>query len=93
MTPMSETDFLDYVRDILDIDDPIALDTNLLDEFNIDSLSVYELMIAFEDDFGVEIDEESWVQARTVGDYFLIHRKLTVGGPGRSDRTSTDESP
>lgn len=43
-------------------------DASLIDDLGADSLSVMELMIAFDDEFGVEVPEEDYDKLITVGD-------------------------
>ena len=42
-------------EDILDHDDPIAADTDLF-EIGLDSMSIMQLLLVIEDEFGVVID-------------------------------------
>lgn len=42
-------------------------DASLIDDLGADSLSVMELMIAFDDEFGVEVPEEDYDKLITVG--------------------------
>ncbi len=46
----------------------ISLATSFVDDLNLDSLDVVELMMKMEDDFGVEIPEEDAEGLRTVQD-------------------------
>ena len=41
---------------------------SLIDDLGAGSLSVMELMIAFDDEFGVEVPEEDYEKLITVGD-------------------------
>jgi acyl carrier protein len=68
----SEAEFVEYVKDLLDLSTCPTLDTGLFDDIGLDSLSVYELLVAFEDNLGVELDESAWASAETIGDYFTI---------------------
>ena len=53
----------------LEIDEAEVVDTaSLIDDLGADSLSVMELMIAFDDEFGVEVPEEDYDKLLTVGD-------------------------
>ncbi len=53
----------------LEIDEAEVVDTaSLVDDLGADSLSVMELMIAFDDEFGVEVPEEDYDKLLTVGD-------------------------
>ncbi|MDH5581031.1 MAG: acyl carrier protein [Bdellovibrionales bacterium] len=46
----------------------IGLSTNFVDDLNLDSLDIVELMMKMEDDFGVEIPEEDAEKLKTVND-------------------------
>ncbi|MCH7494544.1 MAG: acyl carrier protein [Candidatus Marinimicrobia bacterium] len=53
----------------LEIDAAEVIDgASLIDDLGADSLSVMELMIAFDDEFGVEVPEEDYDKLITVGD-------------------------
>lgn len=63
----------DKVKEIianeLEIDAAEVIDgASLIDDLGADSLSVMELMIAFDDEFGVEVPEEDYEKLITVGD-------------------------
>ena len=46
----------------------VADAASLVDDLGADSLSIMELMIAFDDEFGVEVPEEDYDKLNTVGD-------------------------
>ncbi len=46
----------------------ISLGTNFVDDLNLDSLDIVELMMKMEDEFGVEIPEEDAEGLRSVQD-------------------------
>ena len=53
----------------LEIEEAEVVDgASLIDDLGADSLSVMELMIAFDDEFGVEVPEEDYDKLITVGD-------------------------
>ena len=53
----------------LELDEAEVVDgASLIDDLGADSLSVMELMIAFDDEFGVEVPEEDYDKLITVGD-------------------------
>ena len=59
----------DLVADQLDIDpSQISDDSSLTDDLGADSLDLAELITAIEDQFGVEIDDETAQQFTTFGD-------------------------
>lgn len=46
----------------------ITEDTSFNDDLNADSLDLFELVMALEDEFGIEIPSEELEQLNTVGD-------------------------
>lgn len=46
----------------------ISIETNLVDDLNLDSLDIVELMMKMEDEFGIEIPEEDAEGLKTVKD-------------------------
>lgn len=53
----------------LDIEeDKITLESNILDDFEADSLDVVDMIMSLEDEFGVEIPDEDVENLHTVGD-------------------------
>ncbi len=46
----------------------VKLETNFVDDLNLDSLDTVELMMKMEDEFGIEIPEEQAEKLRTVQD-------------------------
>ena len=46
----------------------INLETNFIDDLNLDSLDIVELMMKMEDEFGIEIPEEDAEGLKTVKD-------------------------
>jgi acyl carrier protein len=57
---------------------PISLDLKLKDDLKLDSLSFTELVVACEDEFGIEIDMDhpDTQAARTVGDLYSGIQRL-----------------
>ena len=57
---------------------PVSLDLTLKDDLKLDSLSFTELVVACEDEFGIEIDMDhpDTQAARTVGDLYLGIQRL-----------------
>lgn len=59
----------EIIANELEIDAAEVVDSaSLIDDLGADSLSVMELMIAFDDEFGVEVPEEDYEKLITVGD-------------------------
>ena len=46
----------------------IAMETSFTDDLEADSITLFELVMAIEDEFDIEIDDESIEQIHTVGD-------------------------
>ncbi len=57
------------VSEQLEIDaESITADTRLNEDLNADSLDVVEILMALEDEFGVEIPDEETEKMKTIGD-------------------------
>ena len=66
----------------LDVDtDNIKDDASFIDDLGADSLAIVELVLAFEEQFEIDIPDEDTDKIRTVGD--------AVSGPRRYSYTST----
>ena len=46
----------------------IAMETSFTDDLEADSITLFELVMAIEEEFDIEIDDESIEQINTVGD-------------------------
>lgn len=46
----------------------IKLETNFIDDLNLDSLDMVEMMMKMEEEFGVEIPEDKTDDLKTIGD-------------------------
>lgn len=46
----------------------ITMETSFTDDLEADSITLFELVMAIEDEFDIEIDDESIEQINTVGD-------------------------
>lgn len=49
-------------------EDGITLDTSFKDDLNADSLDLVELIMALEDEFGLEVEDDEVENIKTVGD-------------------------
>ena len=59
----------EIISDQLDIEmDLITEDKSFRDDFSADSLDLVELIMAIEDEFGIEISDEDFDGVKTVGD-------------------------
>ena len=55
----------------------ITMDAKLEEDLEIDSLGIVEVVMAFEDEFEIEIDDEELTDVGTVGQAVnLLHSKL-----------------
>ena len=66
-------DTFERIRELLaeqlDIDEEkITMDSNILEDFEADSLDVVDMVMSLEDEFGVEIPDEEIENLYTVGD-------------------------
>ena len=60
---------VEIIREQLGLSDmDITEDTSLKDDMGADSLDLYELVLAFEEEFGVELPVEDLENVNTVGD-------------------------
>ena len=57
--------------------DKVTMDAKLEEDLEIDSLGIVEVVMAFEDEFSIEIDDEELTDVGTVGQAVnLLHSKL-----------------
>ena len=55
----------------------VTMEAKLEEDLEIDSLGIFEVVMAFEDEFGIEIDDEELTDVGTVGQAVnLLHSKL-----------------
>lgn len=55
----------------------ISMDTNILEDLKVNSARLVDVVIAFEDDFDIEIEDEDVDSVNTIGDAVnLIQSKL-----------------
>lgn len=64
---------LEKIKDMVSIqfnveDKKVNLETSFRDDLNADSLDLVELIMALEDEFGLEIEDEDLDSIKTVGD-------------------------
>ena len=61
--------FFAVLAEQLDIEeDKITMDSNIMEDFEADSLDIVDMVMSLEDEFGVEIPDEEVENLRTVGD-------------------------
>ena len=57
--------------------DKVTMEAKLEEDLEIDSLGIVEVVMAFEDEFSIEIDDEEHTDVGTVGQAVnLLHSKL-----------------
>ncbi|HJA26013.1 MAG TPA: acyl carrier protein [Candidatus Fournierella merdigallinarum] len=66
-------DTFERIRELLaeqlDVDeDKITMESDILEDFEADSLDVVDMVMTLEDEFGVEVPDEQIENFRTVGD-------------------------
>ena len=53
----------------LDLDeDRVTMDSNILEDFDADSMDLVDLVMSFEDEFGIEVPDDQTENFHTVGD-------------------------
>ena len=63
------TDLADIVNEVAGVDaDDVQLDKSFVDDLDVDSLSMVEVVVAAEEKFGVKIPDDEVQNLRTVGD-------------------------
>lgn len=59
----------DLVADKLGVEpDEITMETSFADDLLADSITLFELIMTIEDEFDIEVDDESIEQINTIGD-------------------------
>ena len=66
-----------FVEELGIDEDKISMESKLEEDLDIDSLGIVEVVMAFEDEFGIEIDDEELSDVGTVGQAVnLLHSKI-----------------
>ena len=60
-----------------------ATGQTVIDDLPMDSMDVVEVLCAIEDEFGVSINADVFIKARTVGDLSMAVATRVRRGPGR----------
>ena len=67
------------IADVLNVDeDEITMDTTFVDDLGADSLDLFELVMALEEEYGLEIPAEELTDMETVGDVIEYLRSKGV---------------
>ena len=62
--------------------DKVTDEASFVEDLGADSLDTVELVMAFEEEFGIDIPDEDAEQMRTVGDAIGYLREKSAGGEG-----------
>ena len=66
-----------FVEDLGIDESKVTMDVKLEEDLEIDSLGIVEVVMAFEDEFEIEIDDEELADVKTVGQAVnLLHSKI-----------------
>ena len=66
-----------FVEDLGIDESKVTMEAKLEEDLEIDSLGIVEVVMAFEDEFGIEIDDEELADVSTVGEAVkLLHSKI-----------------
>lgn len=57
--------------------DEVAMESDLVEDLGADSLDMYELIMAAEDTFDIEISDEEFETISTVADFVALIKKVT----------------
>ena len=65
------------IAEVLNIDaDSITEDTTFVDDLGADSLDIFQIIMGIEEEYDIELDNESVEQIQTVGDAVEAIRKI-----------------
>ena len=66
-----------FIEDLGIDESKISMESKLEEDLEIDSLGIVEVVMAFEDEFNIEIDDEELADVKTVGEAVnLLHSKI-----------------
>ena len=66
------------IAEVLNIDaDSITEDTTFVDDLGADSLDIFQIIMGIEEEYDIELDNESVEQIQTVGDAGAAIRRIT----------------
>ena len=66
-----------FVEDLGIDESKVTMDAKLEEDLEIDSLGIVEVVMAFEDEFDIEMDDEELADVSTVGQAVnLLHSKI-----------------
>ena len=60
----------EVIANVLNVDpEEIKMESTFVDDLGADSLDLYEMVMALEDEYGIEIDTDELTDLSTVGDF------------------------
>ena len=66
-----------FIEDLGIDESKISMESKLEEDLEIDSLGIVEVVMAFEDEFDIEIDDEELADVKAVGEAVnLLHSKI-----------------
>ena len=66
-----------FIEDLGIDESKISMESKLEEDLEIDSLGIVEVVMAFEDEFDIEIDDEELADVKTVGEAVnLLYSKI-----------------
>ena len=66
-----------FIEDLGIDESKVTMDAKIEEDLEIDSLGIVEVVMAFEDEFEIEIDDEELADVKTVGQAVnLLHSKI-----------------
>ena len=66
-----------FIEDLGIDESKVTMEAKLEEDLEIDSLGIVEVVMAFEDEFEIEIDDEELADVKTVGQAVnLLHSKI-----------------
>lgn len=68
---------IEIIKQQLNIDGELALETSFKDDLGVDSLDLLELVMAFEEEYDIELNPEELEGIDTVGDICEFIKKYT----------------
>ncbi|MBN0975567.1 MULTISPECIES: acyl carrier protein [unclassified Gordonia (in: high G+C Gram-positive bacteria)] len=77
----------EIVEDVTGIEpEEVTVDKSFVDDLDIDSLSIVEIVVQLEDKYGVKIADEDIQQLSTVGDAVAFVQRMEIENPAVAER-------
>ncbi len=75
-----DTRVLDLLRSKINREREIAMDSNVVEDTGLDSVSVMDFVMELEDEFDISVPLDEIAEVRTVSDLAGVVRRLTAAG-------------